>query len=210
MIFLVIFFEISANENTLLVLAAMLNLGSLKLDYDLILSSAFIQLHDWVTYMAYIISLYSSSPQPPSTNASSFIINSFSTYKFIIKIMLLFLRNQLTWVMKFYALKEDKRGYNVMLKQNINNKGIQIWFLSFSHFWDRPVPIFSDARFSYLALMQDKKNHVRFTGKCMLYSLCQLPPEFSMLFLFKINNSLYISFQSFINTQILTISHSIT
>ena len=26
----------------------------------------------------------------------------------------------------------------------------------FSHFWDRPVPIFSDARFSYLALVQDK------------------------------------------------------
>ena len=33
-----------------------------------------------------------------------------------------------------------------------------------------------------------QNNHVRFTGKCMLYSLCQLPPEFSMLFLFKINN----------------------
>ena len=46
-----------------------------------------------------------------------------------------------------------------------------------------------------------QRNHVRFTGKCMLYSLCQLPPEFSMLFLFKINNSLYISFQSFINPQ---------
>jgi hypothetical protein len=27
--------------------------------------------------------------------------------------------------------------------------------------------------FSYLAFVQDKKNHVRFTGKCMLYSLCQ-------------------------------------
>ena len=26
-----------------------------------------------------------------------------------------------------------------------------------SHFRDRPVPIFSDARFSYLALVQDKK-----------------------------------------------------
>jgi hypothetical protein len=32
-----------------------------------------------------------------------------------------------------------------------------------SHFWDRPVPIFSDVRFSYLAPVQDKKNHVRFT-----------------------------------------------
>ena len=68
----------------------------------------------------------------------------------------------------------------------------------------------NDVRFSYLALVQDKKNHVRFTGKCMLYSLCQLYPQFSMLFLFKINNSLYISFQSFINMQILTISHIIT
>ena len=55
-----------------------------------------------------------------------------------------------------------------------------------------------------------QKNDVRFTGKCMLYSLCQLPPEFSILFLFKINNSLYISFQSFINMQILTISHIFT
>jgi hypothetical protein len=26
-----------------------------------------------------------------------------------------------------------------------------------SHFWDRPVPIFSHVRFSYLALVQDKK-----------------------------------------------------
>jgi len=26
-----------------------------------------------------------------------------------------------------------------------------------SQFWDRPVPIFSDVRFSYLALVQDKK-----------------------------------------------------
>ena len=40
--------------------------------------------------------------------------------------------------------------------------------ISISHFWDRPVPIFSDVRFSYLALVQDKKNHVRFTGECML------------------------------------------
>ena len=58
-------------------------------------------------------------------------------------------------------------------------------------------------------IRKSQRNHVRFTGKCMLYSLCQLPPEFSMLFLFKINNSLYLSFQSFINTQILTISHII-
>jgi hypothetical protein len=28
--------------------------------------------------------------------------------------------------------------------------------IQFSHFWDRPVPIFSDVRFSYLALVQDK------------------------------------------------------
>jgi hypothetical protein len=50
----------------------------------------------------------------------------------------------------------------------------------FSHFWDRPVPIFSDVRFSYLALVQDKKNHVRFTGKCMLYSLCQQKQHIKM------------------------------
>ena len=55
-----------------------------------------------------------------------------------------------------------------------------------------------------------QRNHARFTDKCMVYSLCQLPAQFAMLFLFKINNSLYINFQSFINTQILTISHIIT
>jgi hypothetical protein len=31
------------------------------------------------------------------------------------------------------------------------------YYTVFSHFWDRPVPIFSDVRFSYLALVQDKK-----------------------------------------------------
>jgi hypothetical protein len=38
---------------------------------------------------------------------------------------------------------------------------------------------FETDQFLFLAmreLVQDKKNHVRFTGKCMLYSLCQLPP----------------------------------
>jgi hypothetical protein len=32
----------------------------------------------------------------------------------------------------------------------------------FSQFWDRPVPIFSDVRFSYLALVQDKKKQKTF------------------------------------------------
>ena len=99
---------------------------------------------------------------------------------------------------KYFSLKKKP----VKILKQLNTK--------LSHFWDRPVPIFSDVRFFFnLALVQDKKNHVRFTDKCMLYSLCQLPSQFSMLFLFKINNSLYISFQSFINTQILTISHII-
>jgi hypothetical protein len=63
-----------------------------------------------------------------------------------------------------------------------------------SHFWDRPVPNFSDVRFSYLALVQDKK------------IMCVLPanacctvmstPQFSMLFLFKINNLLTFSRRS--------------
>jgi hypothetical protein len=79
-----------------------------------------------------------------------------------------------------------------------------------SHFWDRPVPIFSNVRFSYLALVQDKKITCVLPANacCTVYVNC--PPQFSMLFLFKINNTLYISFQSFINTQILTISHIIT
>jgi hypothetical protein len=72
----------------------------------------------------------------------------------------------------------------ILLKVTLNCE------ISFSHIWDRPVPIFNDVRFSYLALVQDKKKHVRFTGKCMPYSLCQLPPQFSMLFLFKIVSEL--------------------
>ena len=44
-----------------------------------------------------------------------------------------------------------------------------------SHFRDRPVPIFSDARFSYLALVQDKKSRACYR-QSMLYSLYQLPP----------------------------------
>jgi hypothetical protein len=31
------------------------------------------------------------------------------------------------------------------------------WPTTISHFWDRPVPIFSNVRFSYLALVEDKK-----------------------------------------------------
>ena len=90
----------------------------------------------------------------------------------------------------------------------MTNRSVQMTYLS--HFWDRPVPTFSDVRFSYLALVQDKKITCVLPANacCTVYVNC--PPQFSMLFLFKINNSLYISFQSFINTQILTISHIIT
>ena len=90
----------------------------------------------------------------------------------------------------------------------MTNRSVQMTYLS--HFWDRPVPTFSDVRFSYLALVQDKKITCVLPANacCTVYVNC--PPQFSMLFLFRINNSLYISFQSFINTQILTISHIIT
>ena len=74
-----------------------------------------------------------------------------------------------------------------------------------SHFRDRPVPIFSDARFSYLALVQDKKITCVLPAKHAVQFISTAPPsQFSMLFLFKINNSLYT------NRQILTISHIIT
>ena len=73
-----------------------------------------------------------------------------------------------------------------------------------SHFWDRQVPIFSDVRFSYLALVQDKKNHVRFTGKCMLYSLCQLPVLDSISF-FR-SYTVYIVIMA-LNIHITVISH---
>jgi hypothetical protein len=79
----------------------------------------------------------------------------------------------------------------------------------FSLLFDSYV-LLADNHVNNVSYFARQKNHVRFTGKCMLYSLCQPSPQFSMLFLFKINNTLYISFQSLINTQILTISHIIT
>ena len=78
--------------------------------------------------------------------------------------------------------------------------------ISFSHFGDRTGPIFSDLRFSYLSLVQDKKITCVLPGNacCTVYVNCSPPPPtFSMHFLFKINSSRYISFKSFINTQIL-------
>jgi hypothetical protein len=39
------------------------------------------------------------------------------------------------------------------------------WVFFSSHFWDRPVPIFSDVRFSYLALVQDKKSRAFYRQK---------------------------------------------
>ena len=62
---------------------------------------------------------------------------------------------------------------------------VDLYFLTFE---TDQFLFFSDVRFSYLALVQDKKNHVRFTRKCMLYSLCQLPPILHAFLFFKINN----------------------
>jgi hypothetical protein len=73
---------------------------------------------------------------------------------------------------KHTALRSKSKNWLAWDQDNVSD------WSDISHFWDRPVPTFSDVRFSYLALVQDKKNHVRFTGKCMLYSLCQLPRQF--------------------------------
>ena len=66
-------------------------------------------------------------------------------------------------------------------------------------------------RISYLALVQDKQITCVLPANacCTVYVNCSPPPNYLCFSLFKINNSLYISFQSFINTQILTISHII-
>ena len=55
-----------------------------------------------------------------------------------------------------------------------------------SHFWDRPVPIFSDVRFSYLALVQDKKITCVLPANacCTVYVNCVLIwCQFSLLWL---------------------------
>ena len=46
-----------------------------------------------------------------------------------------------------------------------------------SHFWDRPVPIFTDVRFSYLALVQDKKIMCVLLANawCTVYVNCPSP-----------------------------------
>ena len=60
--------------------------------------------------------------------------------------------------LKYLHLKCDFA--NILLISFIFKSPKQFLFLLFSflsHFWDRPVPIFSDVRFSYPALVQDKK-----------------------------------------------------
>jgi hypothetical protein len=46
-----------------------------------------------------------------------------------------------------------------------------------SHFWDRPAPIFSDVRFAYLALVQDKKITCVLPANacCTVYVNCPVP-----------------------------------
>jgi hypothetical protein len=64
---------------------------------------------------------------------------------------------------------------------------------SFSHFWDRPVPIFTDVRFSYVALVQDKKVTCVLPANACCTVGCQLPPNspcFSFLKLF-LNSFMY-------------------
>jgi hypothetical protein len=46
--------------------------------------------------------------------------------------------------------------YIFELKYKLSCDHAEVSLILFSHFWDRPVPIFSDVRFSYLALVQDK------------------------------------------------------
>jgi hypothetical protein len=49
---------------------------------------------------------------------------------------------------------------NIFKHTNYNKpsfKYLYSFVIHISHFWDRPVPIISDVRFSYLALVQDKK-----------------------------------------------------
>jgi hypothetical protein len=46
--------------------------------------------------------------------------------------------------------------------------------MCYSHFWDRPVAIFSDVRFSYLELVQDKKITcvLPANARCTVYVNC--------------------------------------
>jgi hypothetical protein len=48
------------------------------------------------------------------------------------------------------------RLYSTIMRTYARYKMLHKCAKMFSHFWDRPVPIFSDVRFSYLALVQDK------------------------------------------------------
>ena len=62
-----------------------------------------------------------------------------------------------------------RKSHNVFARYNIEHKILSETYeltqtpnptkhnTLLSHFWDRPVPIFSDARFSYLAHVQEKK-----------------------------------------------------
>jgi hypothetical protein len=81
-----------------------------------------------------ILPLYlSSSPPTPSLSHSS-VVQYLHRYR------------------HKFSQKLFKPATFLCLSQVMNLCGNKI-----SHFWDRPVPIFSDVRFSYLALVEDKK-----------------------------------------------------
>jgi hypothetical protein len=50
------------------------------------------------------------------------------------------------------------RGSYILYMHIYKTNPCMIRLINISHFSDKPVPIFSDVRFSYLALVQDKKS----------------------------------------------------
>ena len=64
----------------------------------------------------------------------------------------------------------------VCLHAHVFINALKVNMTVFSHFRDRPVPIFSDVGVFLSCSSARQKNQMRFTDKYMLYSLCQLPP----------------------------------
>ena len=69
----------------------------------------------------------------------------------------------------------------VFLHAHVFMNALKVSMTVFSHFRDRPVPIFSDVVFSYLALVQDKniKCVLQANTCCTVYVNCSPPPNYS-------------------------------
>jgi hypothetical protein len=142
-----------------------------------------------VLYFRYKVKLYKS---PLSVFGSKYFFTNKHTFSSILYFLIFY--SQLVDCI-FFSSPGRKFSYLICsyiwrlaiethLRISVMLDSLSFTYISFSHFWDRPVPIFSNVRFSYLALVQDKKIMCVLLANacCTVYVNC-LPnsPSFSFL-----------------------------